>query len=111
MAKQTKKVEKVEVKEPTMFSKSDIVEQIANESEYMKSSISEMSNLIFDKITEHLTNGDSVQIYKFGTFSVKDTAARMGRNPSNGESIEIPAGKRVSFKFSNTVKKSVKSEE
>ena len=107
-----KAVRKKDVKkEPVLYTKADIVDQIAEESDYMKSAVAEMTNLIFAKISQHIANGDHVQVHKFGTWSVRDTAARIGRNPKTNEALEIPAGKRVCFKFSSTVKKSVKSEE
>ena len=51
-----------------------------------------------DSVTEALKEGDKVQLMGFGTFEVKERAARTGRNPSTGETIEIPASKTPSFK-------------
>ena len=48
---------------------------------------------------------EKVQIMGFGTFETRERAARQGRNPATGESIEIPAGKTLVFKASKTLKK------
>ena len=45
-----------------------------------------------------LKAGDKVQLMGFGTFEVKERAARTGRNPSTGATIEIPASKTPTFK-------------
>ena len=55
-------------------------------------------NAFTDAIAEALKAGDKVQLMGFGTFEVKERAARIGRKPSTGESIEIPAKKTPSFK-------------
>ena len=104
-----KKVEKVE-EEVAAVTKKDLIEVLSNESEYTKEAVQDIVTACFEKIAELLSEGKELSLYKFGTFTVKDTAARMGRNPATGESIEIPAGKRVSFKFSSFLKKSVKGE-
>ena len=51
-------------------------------------------------IATALKAGDAVDLRGFGTFKVKDTAARTGRNLRTGELMEIPAGRRVTFKAS-----------
>lgn len=60
-----------------------------------------------DTITQALTNGESVSLVGFGTFSVKDRAARTGRNPATGESIEIAAAKVPGFKAGAGLKAAV----
>ncbi len=51
-----------------------------------------------DSVTEALKEGDKVQLMGFGTFEIKERSARTGRNPSTGETIEIPASKIPAFK-------------
>jgi len=53
---------------------------------------------VLDALTHGLTNDGKVQIVGFGTFAVKERAARTGRNPRTGEAIEIAASKSVGFK-------------
>ena len=55
-------------------------------------------------VEEALKAGDKVQLIGFGTFEVKDRAARTGRNPHTGEDVEIPASKAVSFKPGKALK-------
>lgn len=104
--KKTVVVEEVKEVEVT---KKDLISMVSEESEYTKEAVQDIATATFEKIAQLLSEGKELTIYKFGTFSVKDTAARMGRNPATGEAIEIPAGKRVSFKFSSFMKNSVKA--
>jgi DNA-binding protein HU-beta len=54
-----------------------------------------------------LVAGEGVQLVGFGGFSVKDVAARTGRNPKTNEVVEIPASRRVTFSASKTLKDKV----
>jgi DNA-binding protein HU-beta len=56
-----------------------------------------------------LANGESVKLAGFGTFKIKETAARVGRNPKTGEQIAIPAGTKPTFSFSTQFKDAVKA--
>ena len=51
-----------------------------------------------DTVVEALQAGEKVQLMGFGTFEIKERAARMGRNPATGESTEIPAKRSPVFK-------------
>ena len=62
----------------------------------------------FDHISEHLTRGDKVQITGFGSFEVRERAARQGVNPSTGDKIDIAASKSPAFKAGKSLKDSVK---
>lgn len=110
MAKKKKEVVEAVV-EAKAISKKELVSLIAEDSEYMEEAIKDITNEIFAKITQLLAEEKEVSIYSFGTFSIKDTAARKGRNPKTGEVIDIPAGKRAAFKFSNAVKNAIKNNE
>ena len=61
-----------------------------------------------DTVTEALVEGSKVQLIGFGTFEVRERAARKGRNPQTGEEIEIPASKIPAFKAGKSLKDSVK---
>ena len=61
-----------------------------------------------DTVTEALVEGRKVQLIGFGTFEVRERAARKGRNPQTGEEIEIPASKIPAFKAGKSLKDSVK---
>lgn len=69
-----------------------------------KSQSKEIVDDLRDSIVKHLMAGDKVALYGLGTFEVKATAPRVGRNPQTGESIPIPAGKKISFKVAKAAK-------
>ena len=60
-----------------------------------------------DAVTTALSQGDQVTLVGFGTFSVRDRAARTGRNPRTGEPIDIPAAKIPAFKAGKALKDAV----
>ena len=62
---------------------------------------------VLDVIAEALAAGDDVKITGFGGFEVKARAARTGRNPKTGETVEIPASKYVAFSAGSTLKDKV----
>lgn len=64
-------------------------------------------NAMSDVIGEALTKGDTVQLIGFGTFGVKERAAREGRNPRTGEVVAIPASKAPYFKAGKALKDKV----
>jgi DNA-binding protein HU-beta len=72
-----------------------------------KSKSDEVIKAIFGGITQTLQSKDSVQFIEFGRFSVTETKARNGRNPRTGETIQIPAGKRVKFTSGKSLKQAV----
>lgn len=64
-------------------------------------------NAVFAKIEEALKAGEKVQIVGFGTFEVKERAARKGINPATREEITIPASRRLNFTVGKTLKASL----
>ena len=62
---------------------------------------------MIDSITDSLKKGDSVVLVGFGTFSVRERAARTGRNPQTGEEIQIAAAKVPAFKAGKALKDAV----
>ena len=63
---------------------------------------------ILEGISASLAKGEDVTLVGFGTFSVTDRVARVGRNPSTGESMNIAASKSVKFKAGKLLKSLVK---
>jgi len=59
---------------------------------------------VFAAITEALGSGDTISIPGFGSFSIRERAARTGRNPQTGKPIQISASKAVKFKAGKTLK-------
>ena len=80
------------------MNKVTLVAKIADKSGLSKKQAELALGAFIDSVTEALKEGDKVQLMGFGTFEVKERAARTGRNPSTGETIEIPASKTPSFK-------------
>ena len=64
-------------------------------------------NAVFGAIGDALEKGDSVQLIGFGTFGVKERAAREGRNPRTGETVKIAAAKVPTFKAGKGLKDKV----
>ena len=64
-------------------------------------------NAVFGTIGDALAKGDSVQLIGFGTFGVKERAAREGRNPRTGEVVKIKASKVPTFKAGKGLKDKV----
>ena len=64
-------------------------------------------NAVFGAIGDALAKGEAVQLIGFGTFSVKERAAREGRNPQTGEVVKIKASKAPVFKAGKALKDKV----
>lgn len=80
------------------MNKGELIEKVANDSDMSKADTEKILNSILGTITEAVAAGDKVTLIGFGTFSVSDRAARQGRNPQTGQSIQIAARKVVKFK-------------
>jgi DNA-binding protein HU-beta len=91
-----------------MAGKADIVDYIADNVEGIsKRQATEAFESAIEAICMHLEKGDRVQVPGFGSFSVSERAARTGRNPKTGESIEIAASKNIRFKPGKDLKDSL----
>ncbi len=80
------------------MNKGDLVEKIAKECDITKAAAEQVCSSILGTITKAVAKGDKVTLIGFGTFSVTKRAAREGRNPQTGKTIQIPAKKIVKFK-------------
>ena len=80
------------------MNKSTLIDRIAEKAGLDRKQAEAALNGFTDAITEALKAGEKVQLMGFGTFEVKERAARMGRNPATGELTEIAAKKIPSFK-------------
>jgi DNA-binding protein HU-beta len=87
--------------------KSELIEAIAASADIPKAAATRALDAMVDTVTDSLKNGDSVSLVGFGTFTVKERAARTGRNPQTGQPIEISAAKVPSFKAGKALKDSV----
>ena len=89
------------------MSKADLINVVAAKTEVKKKDVELVINAALDAIVEAMKAGDKVQLMGFGTFEVKDTAAREGRNPKTGEAITIAAGKKPAFSASKALKDAI----
>ncbi|MEQ6885158.1 HU family DNA-binding protein [Salicola sp. Rm-C-2C1-2] len=87
--------------------KSELIDAIADSADISKAAAGRALDAMVDSITGSLKDGDPVTLVGFGTFSVKERAARTGRNPQTGEEIRIAASKVPSFKAGKALKDAV----
>ena len=87
--------------------RNDLVAAVAEAIGTSKSDAAKAVDSVFDAIAGALKSGDGVQLVGFGSFSVADRAAREGRNPRTGETIQIAASKQPKFKAGKVLKEAV----
>jgi len=90
------------------MNKGELVSSVAASAGLSKKDAEKAVASVFDSITEALAQGDKVQLVGFGTFEVRDRAARTGHNPKTNESIQIAASKVPAFKAGKALKDTVK---
>lgn len=89
------------------MNKSELIDAIAESADLSKASATRALDAVIDTVAGSLKAGDQVVLVGFGTFSVKDRAARTGRNPQTGAPIEIAAARIPSFKAGKALKDAV----
>ena len=89
------------------MNKSELVSSIAEKSGLTKADSDRAYNAFVETVTEALQKDDQVTLIGFGSFLVRQRAARTGRNPRTGESIEIKASNNPSFKAGKALKDAV----
>ena len=89
------------------MNKNEFVAAIAEKSGLTKKDAEAALNAYTEVVTDALKSGDSVQLIGFGTFEVRERAARQGRNPHTGETIEIAAAKVPAFKPGKALKDAI----
>jgi DNA-binding protein HU-beta len=90
-----------------MINKDSLVDSIS-EMCSTKKDAQTVVNTIFTTINDALAKGEEVSVYGFGSFGVKERAARTGRNPQTGKELKIPAKKIPYWKPAKAVKDRVK---
>jgi len=91
-----------------MANKADLIDGVAEKSGLTKKDATAAVEGLFEVVTENLSREERVQVIGFGSFEVRDRAARKGRNPQTGEEIQIPATKVPAFKAGKGLKDAVK---
>ncbi|MGB9904320.1 MAG: HU family DNA-binding protein [Desulfotomaculales bacterium] len=89
------------------MNKADLVAQVAEKSDMTKKDAEKAVSAVLAAIEEALAKGDKVQLVGFGTFEVRERAARKGRNPQTGEEIEIAAARVPVFKAGKSLREVV----
>ncbi len=87
--------------------KPELAAAIAESADLSKDKAGQVLNVILDEITHSVAKGDDVALIGFGTFTVRERAARTGKNPQTGEPLQIPASKNVAFKPGKALKDAV----
>jgi DNA-binding protein HU-beta len=90
------------------MNKSDLVDAVAGRADMSKAEAGRAVDAVLGSVGDALGNGDSVSLVGFGTFSVRHRAARMGRNPQTGATMQIAASKVPGFKAGKALKDKVK---
>jgi DNA-binding protein HU-beta len=89
------------------MNKTDLIEAMADAADISKAAAGRALDGMVDAIAKALKEGDSVSVIGFGTFVLRERAARTGRNPRTGEEITIAASKSPAFKAGKALKDAV----
>lgn len=89
------------------MNKTELVAAMAEQAELSKKDSEKALKAFIDVITEELKKGEKIQLVGFGTFEVAERAAREGRNPLTGETMQIKASKAPKFKAGKALKDAV----
>jgi DNA-binding protein HU-beta len=87
--------------------KSELIDAVAAGADISKAAAGRALDAMIEAVTSALKNGEQVNLVGFGTFVVRERAARSGRNPRTGETIDIKAAKNPSFKAGKALKDAV----
>ena len=86
------------------MNKTELVAAMAEQTNLSKKDAEAALKAFIDVVSEELKKGEKVQLVGFGTFEVSERAAREGRNPQTGETLEIKASKTPKFKAGKALK-------
>ncbi|MER1246636.1 MULTISPECIES: HU family DNA-binding protein [Bacillus] len=86
------------------MNKKELIGAVAEATKLTKKDVELVVDSTFDVITSALKDGEKVKVHGFGSFEVRERAARKGRNIQTGEEVTIPASKVAKFKPAKTLK-------
>ena len=90
------------------MTKSELIESIASQHPNMtKKNIEFIINSVFKSIKDSLQKGDKVEIRGFGSFKIRETSSKVGRNPKTGSKVNVPDKKVPYFKPGKEIKESL----
>lgn len=87
------------------MNKTDLINRVSELASLDRKTADKAVNAVFEALSQAFDAGEKIQIMGFGSFEIKERAARTGRNPSSGEPIEIPSARTPVFKASKALKK------
>ena len=82
----------------------DLADAVHDEVGLSRNESADLVESVLTHMSDALAGGDSVKISSFGTFSIRDKAARIGRNPKTGEEVPITPRRVLSFRPSHLMK-------
>jgi integration host factor subunit beta len=89
------------------MTKAELVDNVADRVNLTKKQTEVIVNILFNSITEALSDGDKVELRGFGSFRIRDRNPREGRNPKTGDTVHIPAKKVPFFKAGKELREMV----
>ncbi len=89
------------------MTKAELVDNVADKVNLTKKQTEIIVNILFNSITEALSDGDKVELRGFGSFRIRDRNPREGRNPKTGDTVHIPAKKVPFFKAGKELREMV----
>ena len=90
------------------INKSELTKEVSAKTDLKQKDAEKVIDALIESIKDNLAKGEKVQIIGFGSFEVRNRAARKGRNPQTGKTITIPATKVPAFKPGKALKDAVK---
>jgi DNA-binding protein HU-beta len=84
-----------------------LIEEVADEANLTKTQTQDAVRALLKTITKVVADGDKVTLVGFGTFEPKERSAREGRNPKNGDTIQIPAARVPTFSAGKAFREAV----
>lgn len=89
------------------MNKTELIAAVAEKTDLSKRDADAAVSAVLGAITDALKAGDKIQLVGFGTFEVRNRAAKQGRNPRTGETMTVPASKVPAFKAGKALKDAV----
>jgi len=89
------------------MNKAELISSVAEKTALTKKDVEKAIGALIETVEETLAKGDKVQLVGFGTFEIRERAARKGRNPQTGEEIHINATRVPVFKAGKTLRDAV----
>jgi DNA-binding protein HU-beta len=90
-----------------IMNKNELIANVADMYEKPKTEVKEVLDGLLETVKDALEEGEKVELFGFGNFTISERAARKGRNPQTGDEIQIAASKVVKFKPAKALKDAV----